>query len=134
MSTQPITPMTPPESDPPKPPGKASKPRPKGHLAPNIKPWPALPPREDQPPLRGPDAVQHEGETRGRRSRSFPDLNISATASRIGVSKSHLSKILAGGTRPSVDVAVRLAAAMGVDVATVIDLYHGPRKKAGEEE
>lgn len=86
-------------------------------------PWPY---EEDAPesdkPERGSNAVQHDGETRGRRSKLFPDLNITATAAKLGVTKSHLAKILSGANRPSLTLAKKLADALQKDLTFVVAL------------
>lgn len=87
---------------------------------------------ENEPQRRGERAVLHGEATRGRRSKEFPDLNITATAKALGVSKSHLAKVLAGFHRPSVSLAVRLADVLGKDVMYVIALYN--RDKKGKED
>ena len=96
-------------------------------------PWDP-PPEETDPPAeeRGDDAVLHSGDTRGRRSRDFPDLNITATARRLGVTKSHLAKVLAGQNRPSIDLAMKIAEALGKDLNYVVGLYKS--KRSSEEE
>jgi len=104
-----------------RPPSQRSRPTPEhGHPARHAT-WERPP---DEPEYeRGEDAVLHAGATRGRRSGQFPDLNITATAARLGVTKSHLAKVLTGVNRPSIELAVRLAAALGKDVNYVIGLY-----------
>jgi DNA-binding XRE family transcriptional regulator len=88
-------------------------------------PWES-PEEEDEPalPPRGPNAVQHGDETRGRRSNRFPDLNISATAKRLGITKAHLAKVLAGRSRPSIDLGLRLAKVLNRDLTFVASLYN----------
>jgi transcriptional regulator with XRE-family HTH domain len=91
-------------------------------------PWES-PEEEEEPalPPRGPDAVQHGDETRGRRSNRFPDLNISATALKLGITKAHLAKVLAGRSRPSIDLGLRLAEVLGKDLTFVASLYNNKR-------
>lgn len=76
-------------------------------------------------PLRGKGAVQHDtgAEARGRRSTRFPDLHISATAAKLGIAKSHLGKVLAGTSRPSAELTLRLAEVLGKDADYVLSLY-----------
>ena len=88
-----------------------------------IAPWPR--PEEADPdakPERGDDAVQHGAETRGRRSRLFPDLNITETAKKLGITKSHLAKVLAGQNKPSLDLAKKIADALQKDLTYVVAL------------
>lgn len=71
-----------------------------------------------------PSAVlHHDGERRGRRSKSHPILNFRATAEIVGISRSHLAKILDGVNRCSLSVAVRLAEALGITPAAIDALY-----------
>lgn len=105
-------------------------PRPAPVKATSHKPWiPSYTLREDaeeaNPPLpkRGPGAVQHEG-TRGRRSTRFPDLNIGATAERLGITKAHLAKVLGGDSRPSMALALKLANVLNKDLPFVASLYN----------
>lgn len=72
---------------------------------------------------RGANAVLHTTDPRGRRSAAFPDINISATARRLGVTTAHLAKVLAGVNRPSIDLALKIAEALGTDLYSVIALY-----------
>lgn len=71
---------------------------------------------------RGPGAVQHS-DTRGRRSTTYPDLNIGATARLLGVTKGHLAKVLAGENRPSIKLALKISVALGISLTDVIALY-----------
>lgn len=98
---------------------------PRGHLAPRIAPWepPPDPPEPDPGSMRGPGAVQHGGEKRGRRNPSFPDINITATAANLGITKSHLAKVLSGENKPSIDLAIALARVLGVPIEQVVGLY-----------
>lgn len=117
-----------------KPPAPRPAPRAKGQRLPSrsmpppvsvrrIAPWPAIEEEDDSAkPERGPDAVQHSEETRGRRSRLFPDLHITATAAKLGITKSHLAKVLAGQNRPSLDLAKRIADALQKDLTFVVAL------------
>jgi DNA-binding XRE family transcriptional regulator len=71
---------------------------------------------------RGEDAVLHRDHLRrgrGRRSILFPDLNITATAERLGITKSHLAKVLTGQNKPSLALAKKLADVLNVDLAFV---------------
>jgi hypothetical protein len=101
-----------------------------------IAPQPPMPPRvwprrpEPEPDFnpapikqRGSKAILHSETTRGRRSKDFPDLNITATALQLGVSKSHLAKVLAGFHRPSITLAVRLSEVLGRSLEYVVALY-----------
>ena len=81
-------------------------------------------PEPEPVPERGDDAVQHSGVTRGRRSKLFPDLNITATADKLGITKSHLAKVLSGKNKPSFELAVKLADALGKDLLFVAALGH----------
>jgi plasmid maintenance system antidote protein VapI len=81
-------------------------------------------------PTRGRHAVQHGGEQRGRRSAKFPDLNISATADRLGITKSHLGKVLAGTSRPSAELILRLAEVLDQDANYVLSLYKSREREA----
>lgn len=93
-------------------------------------PWPRKPELDElEPEQRGERAVLHGEATRGRRSTAFPDLNITATAKQLGVSKSHLAKVLAGFHRPSITLAIRLADVLGKDLMYVAALYKkGPKE------
>jgi hypothetical protein len=86
-------------------------------------PWEQLPDEETVIEERGELAVLHAGPARGRRSTEFPDLNITATAQRLGITKSHLAKVLSGSNRPSIELALRIADVLGKDVTYVIALY-----------
>ena len=85
-----------------------------------IAPWPRLPEPEPEE-LYGENAVLQIGP--GRRSRNFPKLNIGATAEKLGVTKSHLAKVLEGISRPSVELAVKVAEMLGKDLNFVVRLY-----------
>ena len=113
---------TKPPNEPIKRPSRASRPTPE-HTPARHATWERLPEQDKPECERGEEAVLHVGATRGRRSDQFPDLNITATAARLGVTKSHLAKVLSGINRPSIELAVRLAAALGKDVNYVIGLY-----------
>lgn len=69
-------------------------------------------------PQRGPLAVQHNGSTsaRGRRSERFPDIHITRTAKLLGITKAHLGKVLAGTSRPSYSLLLKLADVLGKDL------------------
>ena len=71
----------------------------------------------------GDGAVLHRAGDLGRRSEIFPDLNITLTAEKLGVTKSHLSKVLEGVNRPSVELAVKVALMLGKDLNFVVGLY-----------
>lgn len=88
-------------------------------------PWDS-PEEEDEPalPPRGPNAVQHTDETRGRRSNRFPDLNITASAKKLKITKAHLAKVLSGQSRPSISLAIRLAEMLGKDLTFVASLFN----------
>lgn len=89
-------------------------------------PWAPLPDDEDEKPERGDSAVLHaDGVKRGRRSQDFPDLNISATAEKLGVTKSYLAKVLSGYYRPSMSLALKLCDVLGKDLNYVVSLYKG---------
>jgi len=94
------------------------------NVAPRVAQWDRPVPLDDEEGrVRGQGAVVHAGETRGRRSRLFPDVNISATAAKLGVTKSHLAKVLSGENRPSVELAQKIAEALGVEITYVLALY-----------
>jgi DNA-binding XRE family transcriptional regulator len=86
-------------------------------------------PDESTQPVRGPAAVQHRDGARGRRSALFPDLNITATAKELGITKSHLAKILSGRNKPSLDLAQKIADALGKDLAFVAALGHNKSRQ-----
>lgn len=46
---------------------------------------------------------------RGRRHALWPDLHCGEIAKRVGITRSHLSNILSGKSRPSLKVAIALA-------------------------
>lgn len=105
---------------------------------PRLSPWPSLdiPDGEDEiaAPARGPDAVQHpKTGGRGRRSALFPDLNITATAENLGITKSHLAKILSGKSMPSMKLALKLTEVLGKDLAFVAALGHNTDRPAQED-
>ena len=90
--------------------------------------------KPDQPPVedelvveRGEKAVlhkDHQRQGRGRRSILFPDINITATADRLGITKSHLAKVLTGQNKPSFELAKKIADVLQVDLAFVALLSH----------
>lgn len=89
-----------------------------------VAPWQSPEDEPEQKPVRGESAVQHGEEPRGRRSNLFPDLNITATAERLGITKSHLAKVLKGQNRPSIELAQKIADALGKDLQFVASLFH----------
>lgn len=94
-----------------------------------VAPWQSPEDEAEPKPERGQAAVQHGEEQRGRRSVLFPDLNITATANRLGITKSHLAKVLKGQNRPSIELAQKIAEALGKDLQFVASLFHN---KSGE--
>jgi transcriptional regulator with XRE-family HTH domain len=50
----------------------------------------------------------------GARSKTFPEINRSEVARRMGCTRSHISKILSGKGRPSVQVLEQMAELMKV--------------------
>jgi transcriptional regulator with XRE-family HTH domain len=83
-------------------------------------------PPKNQPADLGPCGVARQPGQAGRRSPRFPDINISATARQLGVTKSHLSKVLLGLHRPSMKLAMGIAAALQKDIYWVASLYKSP--------
>jgi len=55
-------------------------------------------------------------------SRLPAKLGVRETARRVGVSAAHVSNILSGKRRPSLDVARRLANACGMSLNALVDL------------
>jgi DNA-binding XRE family transcriptional regulator len=84
--------------------------------------WDTIEPEPDSMPL-GDGAIRHTTETRGRRSASFPQLNITDTAKQLGVTKAHLAKVLSGINRPSMKLAMDLANILGKELTFVASLY-----------
>jgi DNA-binding XRE family transcriptional regulator len=85
-------------------------------------------PVEDEPETGwqyGSSAVLHPTERTGRRSTRFPGLNITATAAKLGVTKSHLAKVLSGINQPSISLALKLAEVLGTSLDVVIGLHQG---------
>lgn len=85
-----------------------------------------------QPPsdlivLREPD----EKERRGRRNSEFPTINIRATAAKMGVTESHLSRLLTRKTRPSFRMAIKLANAFNITLEQIERIYdkHNNRER-----
>lgn len=97
--------------------------------------WNIEPEPEDEvdAALLGELGVQRAGSTRGRRSLQFPDVNISATARKLGITKSHLSKVLLGVHRPSMDLAIAIADALGKDLYWVASLYKKESRETKSE-
>jgi plasmid maintenance system antidote protein VapI len=91
-------------------------------------PWPSPPEEEDEEAALtslSPDAIVHTpSENRGRRSLRFPHLNITATARELGITKTHLSKVLSGQSRPSIKLALQLTGVLKRDLLYVISLYN----------
>ena len=48
-------------------------------------------------------------DNRGRRNPIWPDIPISRLAEQVGISASHLVNIMAGRSKPSIEVAIALA-------------------------
>ena len=65
-------------------------------------------------------ADQHTSP-RGRRHPLRPDLDMALIAKRIGCSPSHLSDVLRGRRRLTEAMAVKLAPALGIPQARVVD-------------
>src|SRR5579872_6916697 len=61
--------------------------------------------------------------TCGRKSPSFPDLNLGLAAKALGISTTWLGRILNGVHRPSMELAGKLAGYMGWTVDQVNSLY-----------
>jgi hypothetical protein len=59
----------------------------------------------------------------GRRPPYYPDLNFGEIGRTLGLSGTYVGRVLNGFARPSLDVAVRLAALMGWTVEQVNALY-----------
>lgn len=59
--------------------------------------------------------VRHD-DPRGARSPVLPDINRSEVARQVGMSRAHMSKVLAGKARPSADTLIALAKLFGMDV------------------
>ena len=85
-------------------------------------------------PPEPPAVVLHEegGERRGRRHALAPEINITETAAKIGITKSHLSKILSGLNRPSLPVAINMSHVLGCTVEDVLKLYR-PKPRGGKQ-
>lgn len=69
------------------------------------------------------DSVIRAADTRGRKSERFPTVNLTTVAKQVGCTRSHLSKILLGQNRPSIDLAEKIAIVLGRDVNWVASLY-----------
>lgn len=98
------------EEGPPK--RKATWPKPEGY---EPEPYSFASPEHYSPP-----AVLHKGENRGRRSKRFGPLDISKTAAKLGVTKSHLGKVLAGVSTPSAELALKLAQMMNTTTDVIL--------------
>lgn len=84
-------------------------------------------PTSDLIVLREPD----EKERRGRRNSEFPTINIRATAAKMGVTESHLSRLLTRKTRPSFRMAIKLANAFNITLEQIERIYdkHNNRER-----
>lgn len=59
---------------------------------------------------------------------SKPGLRVRATARKAGISAAHVSNVLAGKRRPSLDVAKRIAKACDMSLQALVDLVEqGPK-------
>jgi len=76
---------------------------------------------------------RHAG-TRGQKSPSFPELNLTMIARTLGIAPSWLGRILNGQVRPSMELAERIAAVLGWSgVDQVNRLYkHKPKPETKE--
>lgn len=71
-------------------------------------------------------------DKRGRRSNLRPDLYIAGLAEEVGIDRSYLSRVLRGIHTPSLKVAMRLSAALGITVEQLwaeLDMVKGKEKK-----
>lgn len=66
---------------------------------------------------------------RGRKPRSYPDLNYQTLGRSIGISATWLGRIMNGLTRPSMPVAQKLAGVLGWSIDQVAKLYKQPYKQ-----
>jgi transcriptional regulator with XRE-family HTH domain len=67
--------------------------------------------------------------TSGRRSRLYPELNLRELAHRAEVDPSYFGRVLSGKQRPSLPVAQRIAAVLGVPIEEIAAI---PRKTMDE--
>lgn len=58
-----------------------------------------------------------------------PKLSVRATARAAGVSAAHVSNILAGKRKPSLEVAGRIAKACGMSLQALVDLMNQPHQR-----
>jgi transcriptional regulator with XRE-family HTH domain len=99
----------------------------KAQSLPRRQPSAGLPPQPFKP---APSALvpRRTPGTSGRRPPNYPDLNFQAIGAALGISPTHVGRILNGVSRPSMRVAERLAVLMGWSIDQINKLYN--RKQA----
>lgn len=83
-------------------------------------------------PVKGkipaPVLILHQPEeTRGRRNRFYPQVNIRETAATMGINESHLSNLLSGKTYPSLRMARKLSQLFQTSIDEVLAIYDDQR-------
>lgn len=58
---------------------------------------------------------------RGRRSKRYPNICLSQLAREVGVGVPHISKVMRGIKNPSLALAKRISAALGVSLDTLVE-------------
>lgn len=83
----------------------------------------------DEGPFKGPFYPHRRNGTAGKRSQSFPELNLHRLSRDVGIHPSHASRIMNGKVRPSMQVAERIAVCMDWTMEQVAGLYQPEAKR-----
>ena len=78
--------------------------------------------------------VPRRGVKAGRRPNAYPDLNYRVVSAALGVQPSYLGRVLNGRSRPSMEMASKLAALMGWTLDQVNGFYDGNKTRPDVED
>jgi site-specific recombinase XerD len=78
--------------------------------------------------------VPRRGVKAGRRPNAYPDLNYRVVSAALGVQPSYLGRVLNGRSRPSMEMASKLAALMGWTLDQVNGFYDGNKTRPEVED